>query len=247
MLLKNIKLSIVLIPLLNLVGCSTLFPFNYTYKTSDRHPILTRSDIQQNPVIGVALLNKKGAHETSHVESGIYKFATHEESNYLTYEIFYKNIGSEIILDDNRNVSNAGSIIKKYPKMRYALVLWKHAPQITQYSFDESRTINSDGNERVVYDRVYKTTLSINSELVLFDLVDNLVLAKSIKNLEDSNTYKKKHMEPGSNALSQVVYAIDVLNEITDDSAKYPTVDAGSVEMKYKNYVYSFLKNINNK
>ena len=105
------KNTIGLISLFFFIGCSFVTQSDYTYKTRERYPIFTESDVEKNPVIGVAMLSDTGAHDTTQIKNGIYKFMRHKNKEVLKYEILFPNIGSEISIDENRHITNIGYIL----------------------------------------------------------------------------------------------------------------------------------------
>ena len=248
--LKMTKKMVLLIPLIILFGCYYLSPVNYIYRTNDRYPIFTESDIQKNPTIGIALLSKEGAQNTLYIKSGIYKFVQDGTKKDLDYEILFQNIGAEILIDENRHITNIDTINRKYPQMRYALILWKNIPIVEKKSWDSPRDIELNGKTKTVYDVEYQTTLSIDCELVLSDLFDKKILARSIRKIDHTATYTKMYVEPKTDFVSELLGTLIGSSSSKLDNGDqdfYPIVDEKSVERKFVEYVYYFLKYINEK
>ncbi len=229
-----------------MVGCSALFPFKYTYKTSDRHPIFALPDIRKNPVVGVALLSDNGTHGAFYIKAGIQKFINSETKEPLEYEVLFPNIGADILIDDNFHITNIDSMRNKYPDMRYVFVTWKSSPVVKRNKNGLPREIKSNGKTKTVWDDEYTTTMSINSELLLFDLYARKVLAKAIKTISTSETYTSKYEEPRNDTVFQVLEVLSFLSSL-DDAPKdyYPKIYENSIEWKFEDYVYEFIANLN--
>lgn len=150
-----------------------------------------------------------------------------------------------ILLEEGLLSIHSSGILWEAVVLSYNLALKKSIKE--NINFHPLTKYTSNLSE-IVYDTVYRTTLSINSELVLYDLTDSTTLAKASKKLKHSNSYTKKDNEPSRNVFSLILSALDSLGELLgDESGKYPAVDKNLVEMKFTNYVYAFLKNINKK
>jgi hypothetical protein len=235
------KKAIILIVMIFLFGCSFLNPIDYTYKTSGRYPILTKSEIRENPNVGVAILSEDGPYYTYYVERGIYAYVNYKAEKKLVVDINFHDMGSEIVLNENKNIANADSILKKHLGVRYVLYIWKNLPEIKRHTSSESRTIRSHGKEKVVWDTVYETSISIDSKTVLFDLVGNEVLAKAEKTFRHSYSVTQKQEKPISILITLL------LNPLSAFSESYPPVDFNGIDRQFENYVYYFLEKINEK
>ena len=133
-----------------------------------------------------------------------------------------------------------------YPEMRYAIVLWKNKPILHKRTTQIPHQIKSDGGTRIVYDINYNSIISIDTELLLIDLFENKVLAKSIKKMGSTRTFTKFYKEPGNDIISQTIAVLDSLSgskQTPEDH--FPQIDESSVEWKFEYYVYHFLEDIN--
>jgi hypothetical protein len=244
------KKAIILIVMILLFGCSYLNPIKYTYKTSWRYPILTKSEIRENPNVGVAILSKDGSHNTYYVERGIYDYVNYKAGNKLVVEIRFDDIGSEIELNENRNIANADTILKKYPQVRYVLYIWKDPPDVARWQSDRSTTRTSDDKKVVRYTE-YKTDISIGTETVLFDLVGNEVLARAKKTFAHSASfiYEDTEYKVWGDVfinLEGLLWFLNPFSTLSDRSRdRYPPVTGDEIDGQFENYVYYFLEKIN--
>ncbi len=242
------KSTITLIMTILLFGCSYLYPVKYTYKISDRHPIITKDGIRNNPIVGVAILDKDGAQNTYYVERGIYDYINFKSKENFIYELDSHDIGSEIKFDEKRNITNGNIISGKYPGMRYVLYMWENPPRIVKNKYDKSRTITVKGKEKVVWDTVYETSIFVDTETVLYDLTDNTDLARAIKTFQNTDTYIDEHKEPSGNFVFQALDTFFALSNLfSDPPDKYPSVNFYFIDRAVENYVYYFLVKINKK
>ena len=139
-------------------------------------------------------------------------------------------------------------IKEMHPGMRYVLYVWKNPPNIEKNKRNESRAITSNGKEKVVWETVYETSVSIDSEAVLFDLMDDKELARAVKTFSHTSSYTDEYQEPSSNFILQVFDTIDALSTILSGPRdKYPPVDLYSIDRELEDYVYYFLAKINKK
>jgi hypothetical protein len=242
------KSTIILLVTILLIGCSYLNPVEYTYKISDRHPIVTKDSIRNNPIVGVARLNKDGALNTYYVERGIYDYINFKSKENFIYELDSHDIGSEINLDGKSNIANGNIISRKYPGMKYVLYVWEDPPRIVKNKYDKSRTITVKGKEKVVWDTVYETSVFVDTETVLYDLKNNTDLARAIKTFQNTDSYLDEYEEPSSNFLYQALDTFfGLLNLFSDPQDKYPSVNFYFIDRATEDYVYYFLEKINKK
>jgi len=226
-----------------LFGCSYLNPVEYTYKNDQRHPLVTKSEIRKNPIVGIAILNKDGAQSAYYVERGIYDYINYKSKENFISELDSHDIGSEIDLDENRIITNGYIISEKYPGMRYVLYMWRNPPHVVKKERLAPRTTTSNGKEDIVWDTVYETSISIDTETVLFDLIDNVALARAVKTFKHTDSNIDKYEEPSNNFL---LWFLDTFsNFISTPSDKFPSVNFYSLNREIEDYVYYFLENIN--
>jgi|GEM_PF-3059058 len=231
-----------------LIGCSYLYPVEYTYKNSERYPIITKSEIRNNPIVGVAILDNGGSQNAYYIERGIFHYINFKSKENLIYKLDSHDIGSVINLDKKQNITNGNIISEKYPGMRYVILMWKNPPRIKKNKYDKSKTITSKGKEKVVWDTVYETSISINTETVLFDLIENSELARAVKTFEHTDSYIDEYKEPSSNFVYQVLDTYVALsNLLSGPPDRYPSADFYSIDRGIEDYVYYFLEKINKK
>ena len=246
LLIPRMNKIFILIVILAFTGCEHI-PIEYTYKTDCRNPVLTKADIAANPNIGVAVLSAGDARDTYYVERGIYDFVYFKAKGKLYPELLYTNIGSQIELNGDRKIANPENILRKCPGMRYALYICEGEPHISKYKFNESVTASIDGNgkEQKVNRRGYRTTISINAEMILFDLVDRLILARATKKFQGSKDNVIDKSGPDDNIISSSLNTLRVISDLSsNDSERYPQISLNVVEWEFKDYTYFYLKKL---
>lgn len=195
-------------------------------------------------MVGVAILGEEeGARDTEGVACGLRDFIQLVAKEDLFHEIIISNIGPDINLSFNGKVINTGFILKKFPDMRYTLYFRESDRSVKRDQYRRTHTLKreSDGKEKTLYSWVYKTTMTVEAEIVLFDLVENILLAKAFETFSHSETRVEKDKE-NDNSLDQKLFRLFV-DTITADT-NYPDVTIRDIEHQYKIFAYHFLKKI---
>lgn len=161
-------------------------------------------------------------------------------------QLNFHDLSNDMIITSGRlNIKNYNELRNKYPDVEYVITIFEHDPEIKQDHYRETKLVNvhatgahpaKQEKEEYVY---HRTTMKVGCEIMLFNLVNNQLIAKAEKVFEETRTKKSYPVFPSHTLFG----TLEVL--FRDGSKeKYPYIEAVN-SSKAKLYFYFFLKHIN--
>lgn len=234
---KALKTIIFLVFLILLNSCAA--NVNFVYKK----PIPElKADLYEEPQVCIAILSN----DITDIKDSL----KNDFGHFAGKTVYLHDITNELVLsDDRRIIMNYSEITMKYPIVRYLIVFYQNAPQISHHFFTRSETeqhINKDGSietRSTGYDiMVYVTKFRAVCDTILFDLRNNDLIAQASDTFTNQDRFERRELFPDHTLLGMLS---DIISKPKDRKESYPNIKRASASSMHK-YFYTFLNNVSN-
>ena len=176
---------------------------------------------------------------------GLYDVIAGDVDLYAGKALNYRDISRDLALSPDRGpVINVERLKEKYPRMAYVMIVWQDEPAVMHHhskvSEEKEEPYYPYKKKEEEYE-LYTTYFVVKSEVMLFDVNNESLLAKSLYKFYQVAAYKEKDVFGSHTFFGTVEDILDAGQPGAEESKNFPViekVDAANA----KGYFFRFLK-----